>query len=121
MYKTRAGLIRGYFAAYQAKDRATIEGALADGFKFTSPYDDAIDKATYFERCWPNSAKQHDIAVERVFEDGDAAFVTYSFRKDNGERVRNTEYFTFSGDRVATVDVYFGAVHKDGKLVKATS
>ena len=45
-------LIRSLFAAYLANDRQQVSAALADDFRFTSPFDDDLDKATYFERCW---------------------------------------------------------------------
>ena len=51
----RETIIRALFAACLADDRAAVESALADDFRFTSPYDDRIDKATYFERCWRNT------------------------------------------------------------------
>jgi ketosteroid isomerase-like protein len=50
-----SALVRKYFAAYAAKDRKTVENLLSEDFTFTSPYDDHINKTTYFERCWPNS------------------------------------------------------------------
>ncbi|WP_348642701.1 hypothetical protein [Mesorhizobium sp. B2-4-15] len=53
--KSRAELIRFYFAACQANERDVAETVLADDFTFTSPYDDAIDRATYFARCWPDT------------------------------------------------------------------
>lgn len=42
------------FEAFLEQDRDAAEKLLGDEFTFTSPYDDRIDKATYFERCWPN-------------------------------------------------------------------
>jgi hypothetical protein len=56
-YKT---IIERCFTAFNAKDRETIEGLFSSLFTFTSPYDDAIDRATYFERCWPNSPYLQD-------------------------------------------------------------
>src|SRR5688572_18322604 len=47
-----ADLVRRCFAAYRAKDRAAIEQLIAKDFRFTSPYDDHIDRAAYFARCW---------------------------------------------------------------------
>jgi len=52
MTSSKAEMIRGIFAAYMSNDRKVVEDALTDDFRFTSPYDDEIDKATYFERCW---------------------------------------------------------------------
>ena len=51
-----AEVVHEYFAAFQAQDRATAERLLAQDFTFSSPRDDRIDRAAYFERCWPNAA-----------------------------------------------------------------
>ena len=80
------------FAAYRDKNRKVVEDTLADDFRFTSPWDDAIDKATYFERCWPVSERIESNEVERIFVQGDEAFVTYRVRNRN-EEFRNTEFF----------------------------
>ncbi|UCI30341.1 MULTISPECIES: hypothetical protein [unclassified Mesorhizobium] len=53
--KSRAESIRFYFAIYQANERDVAETVLADDFTFTSPCDDAIGRATYFARCWPDT------------------------------------------------------------------
>jgi hypothetical protein len=52
-----------------------------------------------------------------VFEEDDAAFVTYQCVTTDGKYFRNTEFFTFAGDRIASVSVYFGATYRDGVLV----
>ena len=113
----RQDIIRAMFAAYRNKNRKVVEDALADDFRFTSPWDDAIDKATYFERCWPVSARIESNEVERIFVQGDEAFVTYRVRHEN-EEFRNTEFFVFAGDRIKSIDVYFGASFRDGAFVK---
>jgi ketosteroid isomerase-like protein len=51
----KSDIIRAIFAAYLANDRKRVDNALTDDFHFTSPYDDNIDKPTYFERCWKNT------------------------------------------------------------------
>jgi ketosteroid isomerase-like protein len=114
--QSKSAKIRSYFAAYKSKDRQVVEDGLADDFTFTSPYDDAIDKATYFERCWPNSEKIRSHMIEKIFEQGDEAFVLYKCVTNDGKEFRNTEFFTFDGDRVKRVDVYFGAAYRDGNL-----
>jgi ketosteroid isomerase-like protein len=115
--KSRSELIRSYFAAYQANDREIIEAVLSDDFTFTSPYDDAIDRATYFVRCWPNSKLFRSITIERICEDGDVAFVLYRCETRDGKTFRNTELHTFRGTRLRSVEVYFGAAQKDGVFV----
>jgi ketosteroid isomerase-like protein len=111
-------MIRALFAAYRANDRKAVEDALADDFRFTSPYDDNIDKATYFERCWRNSDWIERHELERIFVEGDEGFVTYRCVAKGGKNFRNTEFLTFAGDRIRRIDVYFGATYQDGAFVK---
>lgn len=119
--KSRADAIRGFFAAFRSGDRAHLEQKLALDFTFISPYDDRIDKATYFERCWPNRHLIREHVIERIFEQGDEAFVTYRCITTDGKEFRNTEFFTFRGDRLQQVQVYFGAGYKDGRFVRQAS
>ena len=118
MPSSKAEMIRAIFAAYMSNDRKVVEDALTDDFHFTSPYDDEIDKATYFERCWRNSDWIERHELEKIFVDGSEAFVTYRCVAKTGKNFRNTEFFTFEGDRVKRIDVYFGATYENGAFVK---
>ncbi|WP_027545590.1 nuclear transport factor 2 family protein [Bradyrhizobium sp. WSM2254] len=117
MSDDRERLIRNLFAAYLGNDRQLVSEALADDFRFTSPFDDDLDKATYFERCWRDTGwiAHHDI--ERIFVVGDEAFVTYRCLATDGRSFRNTEFFTFAGGKVRRIEVYFGAVFQDGRFL----
>ena len=114
----KAKLIRGLFAAYLANDRKAVENAFCDDFRFTSPYDDRIDKATYFERCWKPCDWIARQQLERIVVEGDAAFVTYHCTARDGKSFRNTEFFAFEGDRIESINVYFGATYQDGVFVR---
>ncbi|WGD51750.1 nuclear transport factor 2 family protein [Bradyrhizobium sp. CB1650] len=113
----RSRLIRNLFAAYLANDRHRVAGALADDFRFTSPFDDDIDKAIYFERCWRDTGwiARHDI--ERIFVAGDEAVVIYRCLATDGRSFRNTELFTFADDKIRRIEVYFGAAWQDGRFL----
>lgn len=115
--RAKADIIRDCFKAYNTKNRAMIESLLADDLRFTSPYDDAIDRAVYFERCWPNAGRIREHIVEEIMEEGDRAFVTYKCVTNEGKTFRNTEFFTFEGDKVKSVHVFFGETYIDGKFV----
>ncbi len=115
--KSRSEIIRAAYGAFVAKDREVFEAVLADEFTFTSPYDDAIGKAVYFERCWPNNERFASFDIERVFEKGAEAFVLYRVVTKDGKEFRNTEFLTFDGDRIASVTVYFGPTYRDGAFV----
>jgi ketosteroid isomerase-like protein len=110
-------VVRAFFGAYETENRALAETLLADDFTFTSPNDDAIGKAAYFERCWPDSDVARDQDIESIVVQGHKAFVTYRCTTANGKSFRNTEFLTFSGERIATMDVYFGAAYQDGVFV----
>lgn len=110
-------MVRAYFGAYESENRDAAELLLSKDFTFTSPNDDAIDRATYFERCWPQGDAARDQTIEKIVVEGDKAFVTYTCATGNGKSFRNTEFFTFAGDQIASVDVYFGAAYQDGVIV----
>jgi len=116
--KNRANTIRAIFAGYLSNDRKLVEDSLSDDFRFTSPYDDSIDKPTYFERCWNNSDWIERHELEKIFVEGDAAFVTYLCVAKGGKTFRNTEFFVFDGDKVKRIDVYFGAAYENGAFVR---
>ena len=114
----KAEIIRALFAAYRSNDRKAVEDSFTEDFRFTSPYDDRIDKATYFARCWKSSDWIERQDLERILVEGDAAFVTYQCTARDGKSFRNTEFFVFEGDKIRRIDVYFGATYNNGVFAK---
>ena len=114
----KSDIIRALFAAYLSNDRKGVENAFTEDFRFTSPYDDEIDKATYFARCWRVSDWIERQELERIFVEGDGAFVTYQCVARGGKSFRNTEFFSFEGNRIKRIDVYFGATYQNGAFVR---
>ncbi len=104
----RLALARETYRAYETGDRSRVEELLADDFTFYSPADVGIDRARYFERCWPNSELIEAFEFKRLVESGDEVIVTYESTKTDGHRFRNTEILTFDRDRICRVEVYFG-------------
>ncbi|QOZ66185.1 nuclear transport factor 2 family protein [Bradyrhizobium arachidis] len=109
-------VIRDLFAAYLANDRQRVSDALADKFRFTSPFDDDLDKAAYFERCWKDTGWIARHEIERIFVRGDEAFVTYHCLARDGRSFRNTEFFALKAGKVRRIEVYFGAAFRDGRF-----
>jgi ketosteroid isomerase-like protein len=108
MTKDAVGVTRAMYKAYVDKDRAAIERLLADDFHFTSPLDNRIDRATYFERCWPNSERSESFDFVNLVSDGDHVIVTYEGQDKDGHRFRNTEIVTLRDGKAVEVEVYFG-------------
>jgi len=104
----RVQIARDSYGAYESGDRSVIEDLLTDDFTFYSPADLGIDRARYFERCWPNSELIESFEFKRLIEAGDEVVVTYESTKTDGNRFRNTEVLTFEGDKIRRAEVYFG-------------
>jgi ketosteroid isomerase-like protein len=104
----RLKLARECYGAYESGDRSVVEELLTDDFTFYSPADVGIDRATYFERCWPNAELIEAFDFKRLIEAGDEVIVTYESKKTDGSRFRNTEVLAFEGDRIRKAEVYFG-------------
>ena len=84
-------MVRTYFGAYPARDRAAIETVIAEDFHFTSPLDNRIDRRTYFERCWPNGDDMAVLDLQHIAVSGERVFVAYEIRMKDGRRFKNAE------------------------------
>jgi ketosteroid isomerase-like protein len=100
---------RAIFRSYLAQDRDAADRLLADEFVFTSPQDDHIDKAAFFERCFPTADRfvSHEM-LHVVPTEGDDVFVMYEYELKTGERHRNVELLTVREDRITETQVLFG-------------
>ncbi len=101
-------IARASYEAYVSKDRAAIEALIAPGFHFTSPLDNRIDRATYFERCWPNSRTLEGFEFIHLLEANGRVFATYVGRNRDDHRFQNTEILTIGDGQITDVEVYFG-------------
>ena len=104
----RLQTVRDSYRAYESGNRGVLEEILSEDFTFYSPPDPGINRATYFERCWPNAGLFEKFEFVRLIEVGDEVVVTYESTKIDGNRFRNTEIHTFDGDKISRVEVYFG-------------
>lgn len=100
-------VVKASYEAFIAKDRAAIEALIADDFHFTSPLDNRIDRATYFDRCWPLSKRIESFEFMYVAASGNRVFVNYVGRMD-GNSFQNTEIATVREGKIIEVEVYFG-------------
>jgi hypothetical protein len=101
-------VVRTCLQAYIDKDRAAIEALLAADDHFTSPIDNALDRATYLDVCWPNSAMMVRFDDIYDFEDGDRAFIVYEAHTSTGKDFRNSEVHTVRDGKLVATEVYFG-------------
>ena len=101
-------VVRQVFAAYVSDDRDLVEAALADDFTFSSPPDPHLDRAQYFEGCWPNNEMVERFGFRRILEEDGEVFVTYDLEKSDGGRGRNTEYFVVEERKIRRCEVYSG-------------
>jgi ketosteroid isomerase-like protein len=108
MEKDPIAVARAGYEAYVRKDRAAMEALVAAEYRFTSPLDNGLDRATYFARCWPNSAQFASIDLIHATTAGEQAFVVYEGRTTAGKRFRNCEVHTVRNGQLVATEVYFG-------------
>jgi len=107
-------LAKGYYRAYERGDRAFVENNLAEGFTFTSPFDEHIGREEYFRRCWPAINIHRKFNFVTVMQEGDRVFIAYDaeLRQPNAvhpaARFRNAELMTFEHGKLKSVEVFFG-------------
>ncbi|HUB63285.1 MAG TPA: nuclear transport factor 2 family protein [Methylocella sp.] len=101
-------IVRKAYQAYIDKDRAAIEAVIGDGFRFTSPWDNRLNKEAYFDRCWKNSETITGFTFIYLVSDGERVFVTYEGDSKTGRRFRNTEIMTVRDGKIVEAEVYFG-------------
>jgi ketosteroid isomerase-like protein len=102
-------VVRAVFEAYLAGDRPAAERLIADGLTFTSPQDDHIDRAAYFDRCFPTAGRLTSQEILRLVGDGEGGvFILYEYQLKTGERHRNTEFITVRDGRITEIQVFFG-------------
>jgi ketosteroid isomerase-like protein len=99
---------RDSYRAFETGDRELAERAFDEGLRFHAPPDPELDRAGYFERCWPNAGHIEGFEFVRLFERGEEVFVTYEARRTDGSRFRNTEILTVRDGKIVEVEVYFG-------------
>lgn len=106
----RLALIQRYYQAYENDDQPAIEQLLHPDFTFTSPAgdDDRIDRAEYFERCWPPHEKIKSFTLLDVCADEHGALVRYRAAEFTGPGFANVERFEFGDGQIVHVEVFFG-------------
>ena len=103
-------LAHRYFERFQAADREAIEALLAEDFTFTSPWDDHIDRATYFSHCFPHAGEFRFRFPMKIFVDGDEAVIVYETEGKHGGTFHNAELFRFASGRIRSITVFFGFI-----------
>lgn len=104
----RSQRVREYLDAYAANDPSVMQLDIADDFEFSAPPDPSLDRAGFFEKCWPDEPWVRSFDIVRLVENGDEVIVTYEANRLDGVRFRNTEVLAFSGEQLVRQEVYFG-------------
>jgi hypothetical protein len=107
-------VIAAAFDYYRRGDRDAAWPLYADGFRFTSPQDDHIDKDAFFERCFPTASRvvRHETVLVSP-ADAESSFVMYEYElsadtESPGAVHRNVELITVRDDQITDVQVFFG-------------
>ncbi len=106
---TPEDVVRANFDAYVRQDRAAAEALIGPGLTFTSPQDDHLDRAAFFERCFPTAHRfSRQQLLQLVPAGAGQVFVRYEYELTTGGTYRNTELITVADGRIVEIEVYFG-------------
>ncbi|MGW3186003.1 nuclear transport factor 2 family protein [Kitasatospora sp. NPDC001119] len=109
MNGTPASVVEAAFRCYRSQDREAALPLYAEDFTFTSPQDDRIDKAAFFERCFPTAHRFTEQRLLRVTPaDEELVFAYYEYELTTGGRYRNVEAITVRDGLIRDVQVFFG-------------
>lgn len=108
MTEERRRIARELYSAFARGDRAAAESLLAEDFSFSSPPDPHLDRAGYFERCWPGAGQGQRFDFVREVVSGNEVIVTYELTWPGRPPGRNTEILTIENGKVTRAEVYFG-------------
>ncbi|MEV5279536.1 nuclear transport factor 2 family protein [Streptomyces sp. NPDC051994] len=102
-------IVEAAFRYFRSQDREAALPLYADDFTFTSPQDDHIDRAAFFERCFPTADRFREQRLLHVTPgDRELVFVHYEYELATGDRYRNVETITVRDGRIQEVEVFFG-------------
>jgi ketosteroid isomerase-like protein len=102
-------IVQRCFDAYLKQDLAAAQLLVGDDFVFTSPQDDHIDRATFFERCFPTSSRVRSQQIRRIAAATEQdVFVMYEYELVAGGRFRNAELITVRNGQMVEEQVFFG-------------
>jgi hypothetical protein len=105
----RLRIARESYLAFASADRGFFEECLSEDFTFSSPPDPLLDRAGWFDRCWPGAGQGQAFRFLRLVPAGSEVIVTYELHRPDGSGGRNTEVLTFDDeDRIVRTEVYFG-------------
>ncbi|GAA3502848.1 hypothetical protein GCM10019016_099570 [Streptomyces prasinosporus] len=109
MSEGTTGIVEAAFRHYGSQDRDAASALYADDFSFTSPQDDHIDKAAFFERCFPTAGRMAEQRLLHVVPaDEELVLVLYEYALTTGGRYRNMEAIRVRDGLIREVRVFFG-------------
>ena len=105
----KEAIVRRYFSGWEKKDWSIVASTLADGFTFTSPApDDHIPTDRFHDKCWPQAPHIRTFEFVRIMEQGDEVMAIMQVITVDNKVIRNVEYFRFEGDKIKSIEVFFG-------------
>ncbi|GGJ27145.1 nuclear transport factor 2 family protein [Streptomyces brasiliensis] len=102
-------VVEAAFRHYRSQNRDAALPLYADDFTFTSPQDDHIGKAPFFDRCFPTASRFRQQRLLTVTPASpELVLVYYEYELTTGERYRNMEAITVREGLIHDVQVFFG-------------
>jgi SnoaL-like domain len=81
-------LLEGFYQAWVRRAWDEVQRFLTADFRFRSAVDDFTGIETHRTKCWPNGEGSRRLVVDQYMEQGDCAFLLYTWESDRGTPAR---------------------------------
>lgn len=105
--------VKAYYSGFEMHDWNQVVNQFADGFTFTCSVDNSVpvqkfNVEKFKENCWGTSKFFKKVNYVKMVEKGSELFLLVEITTTDDKTVRNVDYFNFSGDKIKSIEVFFG-------------
>ncbi len=105
--------VRAYYSGFEKHNWDTVAAQFSDDFTFTSPNnDDHISVEKFKEKCWGTNSFVKKVSFLEMTESGNTVFLLVEIITTDNKVVRNIDMFSFNGNKIKSIEVFFGAGSK---------
>ncbi|MEP6748231.1 MAG: nuclear transport factor 2 family protein [Bacteroidota bacterium] len=105
--------VKNYYTGFENNNWKTVAGQLAEDFSFTSSNnDDHIPVDQFREKCFATARFIKKVKFVTMMEKGNELMLLVEIITTDNKIVRNVDVYTFSGGKIKSIEVFFGAGSK---------
>jgi len=101
-------VVRAYYTGFETHNWNLVASQLADGFTFTTPINDHISVKEFKDECWGTNRFTKKVHFIKWAQSRNDLVLLGGINTTDNKLVRNVDIYTFSGERIKSIEVFFG-------------